>query len=91
MSQLAIHFEYEEEKLFNNYSEESKKRNEDFEEYTATGQWLKPPQFAKTTAAEEQALYDELDMDLSMFDDQPDDLPESEEPEESEVEEDITL
>jgi hypothetical protein len=90
MSQLAIHFEYEEEKLFNNHSEENKKRNEDLEEYVATGQWLKPPQFAKTTAAEEQAVYEELDMDdLSQFDDLPDEEPE--EPQESEVEEDYTL
>jgi hypothetical protein len=90
MSQVAIHFEHEEEKLFNAHSEAAKKRNEDYEEYVATGVWLKPPQFVKTTEAEEQAVYEDLGDDLSMFDDLPDD-PGEPEPEESEEDQDVTL
>jgi hypothetical protein len=80
VSQLAIHFEFEEEKLFNRWEKDAKKRAADREEMEATGIWVNPPVYAETSEAEEKSLFEELGMDdLSQFDDLPDEPAESEE------------
>jgi len=60
MSFIDMYFEYEEEKMIEEYSEYKKERENDLEDYQITGKWLKRKTVRKSTKGEIDAWFDDM-------------------------------